>query len=60
VTRPSDEGVCGGAAPPVVAGVLTGTGLTLEQAAQRLERGDPLPGLSAVQRRIVEDFATHR
>jgi hypothetical protein len=53
------SGVCGGAPPPLVGSVLTGTGLTLRQAAQALERGEE-PPLSDVQRRIVEDWALHR
>jgi hypothetical protein len=52
-----DSGVCGGDVPPLVGDVLTGTGLTLPQAAARLARGEPLPGLTPVQRRIVEDYA---
>ena len=43
---------------PLIGDVLTGTGLTLHQAAARLERGEPLPSLTALQRRLVEDFAT--
>ena len=45
--RPPDErrdtGICGGDVPPLIGDVLTGTGLTLAQAAARLERGEPLP-----------------
>ena len=52
-----ESGVCGGDVPPLIGDVLTGTGLTLQQAAKRLERGEPLPELTAVQRRIVEEFA---
>ena len=51
-----DTGICGGDVPPLIGQVLTGTGLTLPQAAARLERGEPLTGLSDVQRRIVEDY----
>jgi hypothetical protein len=51
-----DTGVCGSEAPPVVGRVLTGTGLTIEQAVAALERGET-PPLTAVQRRIVEDAA---
>jgi hypothetical protein len=54
-----DTGVCGGEAPPLIGQVLTGTGLTLAQAAAALERGDE-PRLSPVQRRIVEDWAARR
>jgi hypothetical protein len=53
----SEPGVCGGDVPPLVGDVLTGTGLTLQQAARRLERGEPLPALTPVQRRIVEEYA---
>jgi hypothetical protein len=53
----ADEGVCGGAVPPLLGGVLTGTGLTLAQAAERLARGDALPELTVVQRRLVEEYA---
>lgn len=49
-----DSGVCGAEVPPLVGSVLTGTGLTLEQAARRLLDGDPLPPLTDVQRRLVE------
>ena len=37
--------------------VLTGTGLTVAQAVARLERGESLPALTDVQRRIVERAA---
>jgi hypothetical protein len=53
-----DTGVCGGDVPALIGDVLTGTGLTLQQAARRLERGESLPALTPVQRRIVEEFAT--
>jgi hypothetical protein len=52
-----DTGICGASAPPLIGHVLTGTGLTLAQAAAALERGET-PPLSAVQRRIVEDWAS--
>jgi carbon monoxide dehydrogenase subunit G len=52
-----DTGICGGDVPPLIGQVLTGTGLTLAQAATRLERGELLSGLTDVQRRIVEDYA---
>ena len=55
-----DTGICGGDVPPLIGEVLTGTGLTLPQAAARLERGEPLSGLTEVQRRIVEDYALDR
>jgi hypothetical protein len=51
------SGVCGDEVPPVIGTVLTGTGLTIAQAAAALERGDE-PPLSDVQRRIVEEWAT--
>jgi hypothetical protein len=53
----SDCGICGGDVPPLIGDVLTGTGLTLAQAAARLSRGEDLPELTDVQRRIVEDYA---
>jgi hypothetical protein len=53
----SDGGICGGDVPPLIGDLLTGTDLTLEQAAARLARGDDVPELTAVQRRIVEDYA---
>jgi hypothetical protein len=53
----TDCGVCAGDVPPLIGEVLTGTGLTLRQAAERLERGEPLAALSDVQRRIVEAYA---
>jgi hypothetical protein len=52
------SGVCGANVPPVVGSVLTGTGLTIPQAAAALERGEQ-PALTDVQRRIVEDYALH-
>jgi hypothetical protein len=52
-----DSGVCGGDVPPLIGDVLTGTGLTLAQATRRLQAGDPLPQLTPVQRRIVEERA---
>jgi hypothetical protein len=51
-----DTGVCGSDVPPLVGSVLTGTGLTLDQAVAALERGDRLE-LTDVQRRIVEEAA---
>jgi hypothetical protein len=52
--------VCGGDVPPLIGQILTGTGLTLDQAATRLEQGDPLRDLTPIQRQIVEDYATAR
>jgi hypothetical protein len=54
-----DTGVCGADVPPLIGSVLTGTGLTLDQAAAALERGET-PPLSSVQRRLVEAHATAR
>jgi hypothetical protein len=52
------SGVCGADVPPLVGSVLTGTGLTLAAAAGKLERGEALPpGLTDVQRRLVEEYA---
>jgi hypothetical protein len=52
-----DSGICGGEVPPLIGQVLTGTGLTLAQAAARLERGEDVTELTPVQRRIVETWA---
>jgi hypothetical protein len=52
-----DTGICGSDVPPVIGDLLTGTGLTLAQAAAALERGET-PPLTPIQRRIVEDWAT--
>jgi hypothetical protein len=54
----ADCGVCAGDVPPLIGQVLTGTGLTLDQAARRLLDGDELRELTAVQRRLAEDRAT--
>jgi len=51
------SGVCGADTPPLVGSLLTGTGLTLAAAAARLAKGDPLPPMTAVQRRLVEAHA---
>lgn len=53
------SGVCGADVPPLIGSVLTGTGLTVAQAAAALERGEA-PALSDVQRRIVEQHALER
>ena len=50
------SGVCGADVPPVVGSVLTGVGLTVAQAAAKLERGEDV-ALTDVQRRIVEEHA---
>jgi hypothetical protein len=52
-----DCGLCAGDVPPLIGQVLTGTGLTLDQAAKRLIAGEALPALTPVQRRLVEDYA---
>ena len=48
-----DTGVCGADVPPLVGSILTGTGLTLDQAAAALERGEspPLTHCAAADRR---------
>jgi carbon monoxide dehydrogenase subunit G len=56
LAEPDDCGVCAGEAPPLIGDVLTGTGLTLAQAAARVERGETVSELTPVQQRIVEDF----
>lgn len=55
-----DTGVCGADVPPLVGSVLTGTGLTLDAAAALLVRGEALPPLTDVQRRMVEEHAARR
>ena len=57
MTDGCDTGVCGADVPPLVGSILTGTGMTLDQAAAALARGEE-PPLSDVQRRMVEDHAT--
>ncbi len=54
-----DTGVCGADVPPLVGSVLTGTGLTLDQAVAAVARGEP-PVLTDVQLRIVEAEAERR
>jgi hypothetical protein len=54
-----DTGVCGSDVPPLVGSVLTGTGLTLDQAVAALARGEQLE-LTDVQRRIVEEAVLGR
>jgi hypothetical protein len=51
-----DCGVCAGDVPPLIGNILTGTGLTVAQAAARLARGEDVPALTPIQRRIVEDY----
>jgi hypothetical protein len=55
-----ESGVCGADVPPLVGSLLTGTGLTLDAAAARLARGDELPPMTDVQRRMVEAHAAGR
>lgn len=52
-----DTGLCGAEAPPLVGSILTGTGLTLDAAAAKLARGEDLPTMTDVQRRMVEAHA---
>ena len=54
-----DTGVCGADVPPLVGSILTGTGLTIDQAVAALERGET-PAMTDVQRRIVEERAAAR
>jgi hypothetical protein len=51
-------GICGADVPPLIGRVLTGTGLTLDQAAHvLLDDGALPPALTAIQRRLVEEHA---
>ena len=55
-----DTGLCGADVPPLVGSVLTGTGLTLDQAARRAADDEPLPPqLTTVQLRLVHERALH-
>ncbi len=54
------SGVCGADVPPLIGDVLTGTGLTLAQAAERLAAGERLPPMTAVQRRMVDEYELSR
>lgn len=49
-----DNGICGADVPPLIGSTLTGTGLTVEQAARLIGEGEDPPLLTDVQRRIVE------
>jgi hypothetical protein len=51
-----ENGLCGANVPPLVGSVLTGTGLTLAQAARRLAAGERVE-LTDLQRRLVEEWA---
>lgn len=51
-----DCGICAGDVPPLIGDILTGTGLTLAQAAARVQRGETVPELTPVQQRMVEDY----
>jgi hypothetical protein len=59
MTDPCPTGICGADVPPLLGSVLTGTGLTLPQAAAALGRGET-PPLTDVQRRLVEEWAQHQ
>ncbi len=59
VTDPCSTGVCGSDVPPLIGSVLTGTGLTVPQAAAALGRGEQ-PPLTDVQQRIVEWWMLER
>lgn len=50
------SGVCGADVPPLIGSILTGTGMTVAQAAAALSHGEQ-PALTDVQRRIVERWA---
>jgi hypothetical protein len=52
-------GVCGADVPPLIGSILTGSGLTLSQAADRLEADEPLQ-LTELQLRLVERHAEER
>jgi hypothetical protein len=49
-------GVCGADVPPLIGSILTGTGLTVAQAAAAVTRAES-PPLTDVQRRIVDAWA---
>jgi hypothetical protein len=50
------NGVCSSSAPPLIGSMLTGTGLTLDRAAELYVQGAELP-LTDLQRRMVEEHA---
>ncbi len=49
-------GVCGADVPPLIGSILTGSGMTVSQAAAAIARGES-PALTDVQLRIVEAWA---
>ena len=49
-------GVCSADVPPLIGGILTGSGLTVAQAAAAVARGES-PPLTDVQRRNVDAWA---
>lgn len=52
------DGVCADDVPPLIGEHLTGTDLTLDEAAARALDGAPLPdGLTDLQRRLVHERA---
>ncbi len=53
-----ETGICGADVPPLIGSTLTGTGLTVEQAARLVAAGEDPPLLTDVQRRIVERWIT--
>lgn len=57
--RSCPSGLCAGEAPPLIGSVLTGVGMTLEQAARALEQGED-PPLTPLQRALVERWAEAR
>ena len=59
MTGGCENGLCGADVPPLVGSLLTGTGLTLAQAADALARGER-PPLTELQRRMVEEWAAQR
>jgi len=60
MTDGCDTGICGADVPPLIGSILTGTGLTLDQAATLLEQGEDPPLLTPVQRRLVEEHLIAR
>jgi hypothetical protein len=53
-------GICAGDVPPLIGRILTGTGLTLDQAAARVLADEPLPaGLTEIQQRLVHEHVLH-